>query len=92
MAGLFSDGCCRKNKKKLKEFGRTTSVFSLHSVLHQEAVHEKCLKTIDIMDMLKQNFIHASAFNQPEFLALLEEIESEYGKIFYHTNVRWFSY
>jgi hypothetical protein len=22
----------------------------------------------------------------------LEEIESEYGKIFYHTNVRWFSY
>jgi hypothetical protein len=37
------------------------------------------------------NFIRASALDHREFVELLGEIESKYGEIIYHTNVRWLS-
>jgi hypothetical protein len=42
------------------------------------------------MDHVKEtvNFIHASALNHCELVALFEEVENEYDKIFYRINVR----
>lgn len=35
------------------------------------------------------NFLNSSSLNYHEFLALLEEIENEYGEIIYPSNVTW---
>jgi len=35
------------------------------------------------------NFLNSSSINPHEFVALLEEIESEYGEIIYPSNVTW---
>jgi hypothetical protein len=45
---------------------------------------------IHVMDTVVKtvNFICASAINHHEFVELLREIESEHGKMIYHTNVR----
>ena len=43
-------------------------------------VTESFIKTV--------NFSCPSAFNQGEFVALLEEEENDYGEIIYHANLR----
>jgi hypothetical protein len=75
----------------MKEFEGKTSSFSLHCILHQEALCAQSFKMTDVMDTVVKtvNFIRACALNHREFVALLEEIKSEHGKIIYHTNVRW---
>ena len=35
------------------------------------------------------NFFHSSSLNHHEFVALLEEVESEYGEIIYPSKVKW---
>lgn len=37
------------------------------------------------------NFINGRAMNHHEFVALLEEIKSEYGEMIYYKEVRWLS-
>jgi hypothetical protein len=88
-----SNGVAAKLKKRMKEFEGKTSFFGLHSILHQERLCAKSLKMTHIMDIAVKtvNFIHASALNHCEFVALLGEIGSEHGEIIYHINVRWLS-
>jgi hypothetical protein len=77
----------------MKWFEGMTSSFSLHCILHQEALRAKSLKMTHVMDTVVKtvNFICACALNHREFVALLGEIECEHGKIIYHTNLRWLS-
>jgi hypothetical protein len=77
----------------MKEFEGKTSFFSLHRILHQEALCAKSLKMSHVIDTVAKtvNFILASALNHCEFVALLGEIESEHGEIIYYTNMRWLS-
>jgi hypothetical protein len=67
-----------------------TSFFSLHCILHKEALCAKSLKMTHVMDSVVKMwiFIHSRARNRHELVALLGEIESEHGEIIYHTNVR----
>jgi hypothetical protein len=80
-------------EKIMKEFEGKTSFFSVHSILHQEALSAKSLKVTHVMDTVVKtvNFNLACALNHREFVALLGEIESKYGEIIYLTNVRWLS-
>jgi hypothetical protein len=36
-------------------------------------------------------FIRANALNHREFVALLGQVENEYNKMIYHSNLRWLS-
>jgi hypothetical protein len=58
-----SNGVAAKLKKVMKEFEGTTSFFSLHRILHQEALCARSLKMTDVMDTVVKtvNFIRASA-------------------------------
>jgi hypothetical protein len=62
----------------MKELEGTTSFFSLHCILHQEALCAKSLKMTHVTDTVVKtvNFIRASALNNREIVALLGEIES----------------
>ncbi|KAM3859884.1 general transcription factor II-I repeat domain-containing protein 2A-like [Diretmus argenteus] len=51
-----------------------------------------CLDMLGLKwDKLAVNFIRARALNHRQFVALLEENESEHGDISYHSNIRWLS-
>jgi hypothetical protein len=88
-----NNGVAEKLRNKMKDFEGTTSFHSLHCILHQQALCAKSLKMNHVMGTVIKtvNFICASALNYREFVAFLEEVENEYGEIFYHTNVRWLS-
>lgn len=47
--------------------------------------------TLKINHVIDVNFIRARALNRKQFVALLEEHETEQGYIGYHTAVRWLS-
>jgi hypothetical protein len=49
MVGFFSDGAPAMISKS-KEFEGTTSFFSLHCILHQEALCAESLKMTHVMD------------------------------------------
>jgi hypothetical protein len=68
-----SNGVAAKLKKRMKEFEGTTSFFSLHCILHQEALCAKSLKMTHVMDTVVKtvNFIRASALTHRKFVALL---------------------
>jgi hypothetical protein len=74
----------------MKEFEGMTSLLRLHSILNQEALCAKGLKTMLEMDteIIIVNFNCASVLNFHQFVALLTEAENENGEIIYHTNVR----
>lgn len=71
----------------MKEFERTTSLFSSQFIHHQEALFAKSLKATHVINKVvkTKTFIRASVLNYREFLTLLWEIVSGYGDIFYHS-------
>jgi hypothetical protein len=82
-----SNGVAARLRKGMKEFKGKISFFSLHYILHQEALCAKSLKMTHVIDAVVKtvNFIRASALNHREFITLLGETESEYGEKIYHT-------
>ncbi|KAM9305583.1 general transcription factor II-I repeat domain-containing protein 2-like [Gastrophryne carolinensis] len=79
------------NKKK-KEEG-LEEVIALHCIIHQQALCSKCLKFDNVMSFVVKciNQIRSRGLKHRMFRAFLEEIESEYGDVFYFTEVRWLS-
>jgi hypothetical protein len=57
----------------------------------QQELLAKGLKIDRLMDTATEtvNFIRASPLHHLVFVALLEDLQNEYGEIFYHTNERW---
>jgi len=65
----------------------------IHCILHQEALCGKSLKMKDVMDVVVKtvNFIRALGLNHRQFVSFLADLETEYGELLYHTEVRWLS-
>ncbi|KAK2828937.1 hypothetical protein Q5P01_019971 [Channa striata] len=65
----------------------------LHCIIHQHVLCKSVLKMTHVIDVVNKivNFIRARALNHRQFVALLEEHESEHSDIGYHTAVRWLS-
>lgn len=65
----------------------------LHCIIHQVMLCKYVLKIYHVTDVVSTtvNFIRARALNHRQFVALLEEHETEHGDIGYHTAVRWLS-
>lgn len=69
------------------------SFTSIHCILHQEALCSKSLQMKEVMDVVVKtvNFIRARGLNHRQFTSFLASMDSEYGELLYHTQVRWLS-
>ena len=78
-------------KNKVKKLGEYIS--AIHCIIHQEALCGKKIQMKNVMDAVVKtvNFIRARALNHRQFTSLLSSMESEYGELLYHTEVRWLS-
>lgn len=66
---------------------------SIHCILHQEALCSKSLQMKEVMDVVVKtiNFIRSRGLNHRQFISFLADMDSEYGELLYHTEVRWLS-
>lgn len=68
---------------KVTEINPVQKVEFLHCILHQHVLCKSVLK-IDVVTKIV-NFIRARALNHRQFVALLEEHETEHSNISYHS-------
>uniref|UniRef100_A0A8C0QS43 SPIN-DOC-like zinc-finger domain-containing protein n=1 Tax=Chelonoidis abingdonii TaxID=106734 RepID=A0A8C0QS43_CHEAB len=64
---------------------------SIHCILHQEALCSKSLQMKEVMDVVVKTiiFIYARVLNHRQFISFLASMDSEYGELLHHTQVRW---
>ncbi|KAM4043630.1 general transcription factor II-I repeat domain-containing protein 2B-like [Anomaloglossus baeobatrachus] len=86
-------GLLKRMQDKVNEINPEQKLIFLHCIIHQEALCKSVLKISHVVDVVTKtvNFIRARALNHRQFVALLEEHESEHSDIGYHTAVRWLS-
>ncbi|KAJ0069275.1 hypothetical protein NL108_003199 [Boleophthalmus pectinirostris] len=65
----------------------------MHCIIHQEALCAKTVQLGNVMDTVVKtvNIIRARGLYHREFQAFLADVDSEYGDVLYHSNVRWLS-
>ena len=68
-------------------------VFTVHCIIHQEALCGKALKMDHVMNAVVKtvNEIRAKGLKHRQFRAFLEELDGEYKDLLYHCEVRWLS-
>lgn len=66
---------------------------SFHCILHQENLCKAALKIKHIIDPVVKaiNLIRSNGLKHRQFRALIEDMESNFGDILYHSSVRWLS-
>uniref|UniRef100_A0A8C5LJG6 SPIN-DOC-like zinc-finger domain-containing protein n=1 Tax=Leptobrachium leishanense TaxID=445787 RepID=A0A8C5LJG6_9ANUR len=86
-------GLLKRMQDKVTEMNPGQKLVFLHCIIHQEVLCKSVLKINHVIDVVTKivNFIRARALNHRQFVALLEEQESEHRDIGYHTAVRWLS-
>ena len=81
-------------RSHLRDLGiPTDTIHAYHCIIHQESL---CTRVINFDNVMKfvfksVNFIRAKGLNHRQFRSFLENIESDYRDIPYHTDVRWLS-
>lgn len=103
LAGVTTDGCpnltgknvglLKRMQDKVTEINPVQKLTFLHRIIHQEVLCKTVLKMKHVVDAVTNtvNFIRARALNHRQFVAFLEENETEHSDISYHCTVRWFS-
>ncbi|XP_068213843.1 general transcription factor II-I repeat domain-containing protein 2-like [Palaemon carinicauda] len=78
---------------KIKEDFPSHSVLSFHCIIHQESLCRSSFKLKHVMDPVVRavNLIRARGLNHRQFRSFLEDIESNFTDVLYHTNIRWLS-
>ncbi|XP_034452049.1 general transcription factor II-I repeat domain-containing protein 2A-like [Hippoglossus hippoglossus] len=86
-------GLLKRMQDKVSEINPELKLLFLHCIIHQEVLYKSVLKINHVTDVVTKlvNFIRTRALNHRQFVALLEEHETEHGDIGYHTAVRWLS-
>ena len=66
---------------------------SVHCILHQEALCGKSLQMRKVMDIVVKtvNFIRSRGLTHRQFKSFLADMDSEYGELLYHIEIRWLS-
>lgn len=72
----------------------TGELTAYHCITHQESLCGKVLKMDHVMSTVTQavNFITANGLNHCQFQSFMREIDSEFGDLPYHTEMRWLSW
>uniref|UniRef100_UPI003AACC576 general transcription factor II-I repeat domain-containing protein 2B-like n=1 Tax=Centroberyx gerrardi TaxID=166262 RepID=UPI003AACC576 len=103
LAGVTTDGCpnltgknvglLKRMQDKVTEINADQKLVFLHCIIHQHVLCKSVLKINHVIDVVTKivNFIRSRALNHRQFVALLEEHETEHSDIGYHTAVRWLS-
>ncbi|XP_033977991.1 general transcription factor II-I repeat domain-containing protein 2B-like [Trematomus bernacchii] len=103
LAGVTTDGCpnltgkkfglLKRMQDKVTEIDADQKLVFLHCIIHQHVLCKSVLKINHVIDVVTKivNFIRARALNHRQFIALLEEHETEHRDIGYHTAIRWLS-
>ncbi|GCC31984.1 hypothetical protein chiPu_0010444 [Chiloscyllium punctatum] len=103
LAGVTTDGCTnlmgkhigllKRMQYKVTEIDPEQKLVFLHCMRHQEVLCKSALKINHMVDVVTKivNFIRARALNHRQFVAILEENETEHCDIGYHKAVRWLS-
>ena len=100
--GLATDGTpamCSSNlgvgglvKNRLNSLVETegNNFASVHCILHQEALCSKSLQMKEVMDLVVEtvNFIRSRGLNHRQFKFFLVDMDSKYGELLHHTEVR----
>ena len=83
-------GLVKAKRSQLSLSGPFTAV---HCILHQEALCGKSLQMKDVMSVVVKtvNFIRSRGLNHRQFTSFLSDLDTEYGELLYHTEVRWLS-
>ena len=99
MVSVTTDGCpslTGKNVGLLKRLSDrvadvdcTRELIFLHCITHQEVLGEKVLGMKHVVDPVAKivNFIRARGLNHRQFITLLEDCNSDYSDVPYHTAV-----
>ena len=66
---------------------------SVHCILHQKALRSKSLQMREVMDVVIKtvSFIRSRGLTHRQFKSFLVDMDSEYGELLYHTEIRWLS-
>ena len=78
---------------KVKREHPLHSVMSFHCIIHQESLCKSVLDLKHVIDPVVRviNLIRARGLNYRQFKRLLDDMESEYSDVLYHSKVRWLS-
>ena len=88
-----SVGLPKRLSDRVAEINCTRELIFLHCIIHQEVLCEKVLGMNYVVDPVVKivNFIRARGLNHRQFITLLEDCDSDYSDVPYHTDVRWLS-
>ena len=77
----------------MKREHRLYSVMSFHCIIQQENLCKSVLDLKHVIDPVVHviNLIRARGLNHWQFKCLLDDMESEYSDVLYHSKVRWLS-
>ena len=81
-------------ENKLNSLGTEKVNFdSVHCILHQEAICSKSLQMREVMDIVVKtvNLVRSRVLTHRQFKSFLADMDSEYGELLYHTEIRWLS-
>ncbi|MBO1765133.1 hypothetical protein JQN64_28600, partial [Escherichia coli] len=86
-------GCHKGLVALLRQSGLFPNFVAYHCIIHQEALCAKYANIEDVMLTIVRviNFIRTRALNRREFRVLMDEVNSEYGDLLLHSEVRWLS-
>uniref|UniRef100_A0A3B3IFR8 Uncharacterized protein n=1 Tax=Oryzias latipes TaxID=8090 RepID=A0A3B3IFR8_ORYLA len=86
-------GLVARMRERMREENVTGELTAYHCIIHQESLCGKALKMEHVMSTITRavNLIRARGLNHRQFKAFLGELDTEYGELPYHTEVRWLS-
>ncbi|XP_076827101.1 general transcription factor II-I repeat domain-containing protein 2 [Brachyhypopomus gauderio] len=86
-------GLVARMRERMREENVTDELTAYHCIIHQESLCGKALKMEHVMSTITRavNTIRAKGLNHRQFKAFLGELDTEYGDLPYHTEVRWLS-
>jgi hypothetical protein len=80
-------------KAKQQEISSQMVAISFQCIIHQQALCSKLANLENVMSVVVKtiNYIKTRGINHRQFQSFLNEIESEYTDVIYHSEVRWLS-